>query len=167
MKDIKKGALTDYVKQAVKLNESKGDPTKRMAGKRNKFVCLRKALKSSFSMQNFRQSCTRFIRVRIPFRMQTMAAYVVVEVQVHDQDAYAEYKAGVPATLAKYDGKFLVRGGKVETLEGGWLPERFVLLEFPSVERAKEWWASPEYSAIKDIRYRNADSRMFVVEGVA
>lgn len=94
-----------------------------------------------------------------------MAAYIVVQVEVHDPVAYAEYRKGVPATLAPYDGKFLVRGGKVETLEGDWMPERFVILEFPSVARAKEWWASPEYRAIVDIRYRNASSRMIVVEG--
>lgn len=95
-----------------------------------------------------------------------MAAYIVVQVEVHDPVAYVEYRKNVPATLARYDGKFLVRGGKVETLEGDWMPERFVILEFPSVARAKEWLASPEYRAIVDIRYRNASSRMIVVEGV-
>jgi uncharacterized protein (DUF1330 family) len=95
-----------------------------------------------------------------------MAAYIVVQVEVHDPVAYAEYKKDVPATLALYDGKFLVRGGQVETLEGDWMPERFVILQFPSVGRAKEWWSSPEYRAIVDIRYRNASSRMIVVQGV-
>ncbi len=95
-----------------------------------------------------------------------MSAYIVVQVQVHDPVGYEEYKKGVPATLALYDGKFLVRGGKKETLEGDWSPERFVILEFPSVARAKEWWASPEYRAIIDLRYRNASSQMIVVEGV-
>jgi uncharacterized protein (DUF1330 family) len=81
-----------------------------------------------------------------------MSAYVVVQVQVHDPVAYEEYKKGVPATLALYDGKFVVRGGKLETLEGDWKPERFVILEFLSVERAKEWWSSPEYRALVGIR---------------
>lgn len=95
-----------------------------------------------------------------------MAAYIVVQVDVHDPVAYEDYKKGVPETLALYDGKFLVRGGKWETLEGGWDPGRFVLLEFPTVERAKEWYASPEYSAILGIRLANADSKMIVVQGV-
>lgn len=95
-----------------------------------------------------------------------MSAYVVVQVQVHNPTAYEEYKKGVPATLALYDGKFLVRGGKVETLEGGWMPERFVILEFPTVERAKEWYASPEYTAILGIRHQNSDGKMIVVQGV-
>lgn len=96
-----------------------------------------------------------------------MSAYVVVQVEVHDPTAYEEYKKGVPATLALYDGKFIVRGGQVETLEGDWKPQRFVILEFPTVARAKEWHASPEYRAIADIRYENADSQMIVVEGVS
>lgn len=94
-----------------------------------------------------------------------MPAYVVVQVQVHDPIAYEEYKKDVPATLALYDGKFIVRGGKVQTLEGTWKPERFVILEFPSAERAREWWASPEYQKIAGIRYRNATSQMILVEG--
>lgn len=95
-----------------------------------------------------------------------MSAYVVVQVNVHNPIAYEEYRKHVPATLALYDGKFLVRGGAVETLEGAWKPERFVILEFPSVERAQEWWASPEYRAIVGIRYDNASSQMIVVQGV-
>lgn len=95
-----------------------------------------------------------------------MSAYVVVQVKVHNPTAYEEYKKGVPATLALYDGKFLVRGGKIETLEGDWMPERFVILEFPTVERAKEWYASPEYTAILGIRHQNSDGQIIVVQGV-
>ncbi len=95
-----------------------------------------------------------------------MSAYVVVLVNVHDPVAYEDYRKGVPATLALYDGKYLARGGAVEILEGDWKPERFVILEFPSVERAKQWWSSPEYRAIVGIRYDNATSQMIVVQGV-
>jgi uncharacterized protein (DUF1330 family) len=94
-----------------------------------------------------------------------MPAYVVVQVRVKNPVEYEEYKKGVPATLALYGGKFLVRGGKVETIEGDWKPERFVLLEFPSIERAQEWWASPEYQSIAQIRFANAESQMIMVEG--
>ncbi len=94
-----------------------------------------------------------------------MSAYIIVQIQVHDPVAYQEYIKGVPATLALYDGKFLVRGGNHETLEGDWKPERFVILEFPNVERAREWWSSPEYRAIVDIRYRNAVSQMILAQG--
>lgn len=95
-----------------------------------------------------------------------MAAFVVIEIQVNDPAAYAEYAAVASATVKQYGGKYLVRGGKTEALEDGWQPSRFVLLEFPSVEQAKAWWSSPEYSPLKEMRYAAAHSRMFVVPGV-
>jgi uncharacterized protein (DUF1330 family) len=69
-----------------------------------------------------------------------MPAYIVVEVEVHDLQRYEDYKEMVPASLEAYDGHFIVRGGKVETLEGEWSPKRMVIVEFPSVEKAKAWW---------------------------
>lgn len=95
-----------------------------------------------------------------------MSAYIIVQVRVHHADAYADYRARVPPTLEPYGGKFIVRGGQVETLEGDWSPERFVILEFPNVERAKAWHASPEYQSVAAIRYQNATSQMIVVEGL-
>ena len=96
-----------------------------------------------------------------------MAAYVLVEVEVTDPTTYEEYKQLTPATLAVYGGKFVVRGGASETLEGDWKPNRVVVLEFPSVEQAKTWWSSPEYSKAKAIRQRAASTRMIVLEGFA
>ena len=96
-----------------------------------------------------------------------MAAYVLVEVEVTDPTTYEEYKQLTPATLAAYGGKFVVRGGASETLEGDWKPNRVVVLEFPSVEQAKTWWNSPEYSKAKAIRQRAAITRMIVLEGFA
>jgi uncharacterized protein (DUF1330 family) len=95
-----------------------------------------------------------------------MAAYVIAQVRVKDAVAYEDYKKGVPASLKPYGGKFLVRGGKVETLEGDWTPQRFVIIEFPSIELAKAWYASPEYSAIIGIRQQNSDSELILVQGV-
>ncbi len=94
-----------------------------------------------------------------------MKAYVIVEINIHDHDLYDEYKKLTPATIAAYDGKFLIRGAKTESLEGDWNPERLVVLEFPSVERAREWWNSPEYSKAKAIRQKAASTKMLVVEG--
>ncbi len=94
-----------------------------------------------------------------------MAAYVIVEVTVNNPNEYEEYKKLTPATLAAFDGKFVVRGGQTETLEGDWQPERIVVLEFPSVERAKEWWNSEIYTQAKVIRQRSAMTKMIVVEG--
>lgn len=95
-----------------------------------------------------------------------MKAYVIVEITIHDKDLYEEYKKLTPAAISLYDGKFVVRGTKTELLEGEWNPERIVVLEFPSVERANEWWHSQEYSKAKAIRQRAATTKMIVVEGV-
>ena len=95
-----------------------------------------------------------------------MAAYIIVDITVHNAENYEGYKTLTPASIAAYDGKFIVRGGKTETLEGDWQPGRFVVLEFPSVERAKEWWASEEYAAAKALRHANAETKMIVVEGL-
>ena len=95
-----------------------------------------------------------------------MSAYVVVEVEVQDKERYETYKRLVPPSLAVYGGRFLVRGGEVENLEGEWSPKRFVMVEFPSVERAKAWWASPEYAEAKALRQATARTQMIVVEGV-
>ncbi len=95
-----------------------------------------------------------------------MPAYVIVEVSITDPVDYEEYKKLTPAAIAAYDGRFVVRGAQTESLEGNWQPERIVVLEFPSVEQAKEWWASELYSKAKDIRQRAAKTKMIVVQGV-
>ena len=94
-----------------------------------------------------------------------MKAFVIVEITIHDKDLYEEYKKLTPASIKAYDGKFAARGGRTETLEGEWKPARVVLLEFPSLKRAKEWWHSPEYSEARAIRQRAATTKMIVVEG--
>ena len=96
-----------------------------------------------------------------------MSAYVVVQVEVTDPAGYDEYKKMVPPSLAAYDGKFVVRGGACETLEGSWQPKRLVVLEFPSVTKARAWWASDEYREAKALRQRTAKTEMIVVEGSA
>ena len=95
-----------------------------------------------------------------------MPAYVVVEVEVNDPDRYEDYKKMVPPSLEKFGGRFIVRGGKTHTLEGGWAPKRFVMVEFPSVEQARAWWDSPEYRAARDLRWATAESQMIIAEGI-
>ncbi len=94
-----------------------------------------------------------------------MPAYILTEIEVHDPVRYEDYKKMVQPTLDVYDGRFLVRGGKVETLEGTWAPKRVVVVEFPSVEKAKAWWGSTEYAEAKALRHATAKSEMIVVEG--
>ena len=95
-----------------------------------------------------------------------MSAYVVVQVDVKDPVRYEDYKRLVPPSLAKYGGRFIVRGGRTETLEGTWSPKRFVMLEFPDVERAKAWWASEGYAEAKALRQATSQTEMILVEGV-
>jgi uncharacterized protein (DUF1330 family) len=98
--------------------------------------------------------------------IQIMSALVLVEISIHDYDLYEEYKKHTLATIQKFRGRFVVRVAKTESLEGDWNPERLVIVEFPSVQAAKDWWASPEYTIAKNIRYRAASSKMLVVESV-
>jgi uncharacterized protein (DUF1330 family) len=95
-----------------------------------------------------------------------MPAYVIVEIEIHEPIEYEEYKKLTPSSIAAYEGKFVVRGAQTESLEGDWKPQRLVVLEFPSVARAKEWWSSEEYAFPKSIRQRTAKTKMLVVEGL-
>jgi uncharacterized protein (DUF1330 family) len=95
-----------------------------------------------------------------------VAAYIIVSIKVQDPVRYEAYKSMVPSSLSAYGGKFIVRGGKIETLEGGWSPERFVIIEFPSADQAKAWWGSTEYAEAKALRQATSVSEMIVVEGV-
>ena len=95
-----------------------------------------------------------------------MPAYVIVEVEITDPDKYQEYVKVVPPTITAYGGRFVVRGGEADNLEGHWNPKRIVVLEFDSVERAREWWASDEYQAPKALRQSASVARMIVVQGV-
>ena len=95
-----------------------------------------------------------------------MAAYVIVDVSIHDPAGYEDYKKLTPASLLPFQGKFIVRGGKTVSMEGDWKPQRIVVSEFPSVERAKEWWNSEGYEKAKKLRQASADTKMIIVEGV-
>ena len=95
-----------------------------------------------------------------------MAGYVIAEVDVQDAAFFDEYRKLVPATIAKYGGKYVVRGGTTETKEGGWTPKRVVVLEFPTMERAREWYHSADYAPALAMRLKAAKSRMIIVEGV-
>ncbi len=95
-----------------------------------------------------------------------MAAYVLVDVMVNDPDRYEEYKKLAPLAIAAYGGKYLARGGRIEVLEGDWPLNRFVILEFESVERAKQWHESPEYRQARALRHETASAKMVVVEGL-
>jgi len=96
-----------------------------------------------------------------------MAAFVIAIINVTDPEGYEVYKELVPASLAKYGGRYLARGGRSEVLEGESDAERLVLLEFESFDQAKEWWDSPEYEAAKPHRRKNSNSTIMLVEGLS
>lgn len=95
-----------------------------------------------------------------------MAAYLIGDIEVTDPAAYDEYRKMVSDPVAKYGGRFIVRGGTVVPKEGGWTPKRIVVLEFPSLERAKAFYDSPEYAAALALRLKATNSRLILVEGV-
>jgi uncharacterized protein (DUF1330 family) len=94
-----------------------------------------------------------------------MPGYVIAEVDVTDPTAFEEYRKQVPATVQKYGGTFLTRGGTVHPLEGGWQPKRLVILEFPSVEQAQRWYDSEEYRGPKALRMKASRGKLILVEG--
>lgn len=96
-----------------------------------------------------------------------MPAYVMADVTVTDLPAMEEYRKQVPATLAKYGGRFLVRGGAHQVVEGDWKPNRLVVLEFPSLADAQRWYDSEEYRAPKALRMRAGRTSVVIVDGVA
>jgi uncharacterized protein (DUF1330 family) len=95
-----------------------------------------------------------------------MAAYVIVEIEVVDPVGYEEYKELAGASVKKYGGKYIVRGGATEVLEGDWKPKRIVLLEFESMQRARDWLNCEEYCEPRKMRHRTARTNMILVEGV-
>ena len=95
-----------------------------------------------------------------------MSAYIIVEIEVTDPVGYEEYKKLAGDTVEKYGGQYIVRGGKTEVLEGDWKPKRIVVLEFPTMARAKEWLNSEEYREPRKMRHRTARTHMLVIEGV-
>jgi len=95
-----------------------------------------------------------------------MAAYVIAELEVTEPSGFEDYRKAVPASIAAYGGRYLARGGALESLEGGWAPKRMVILEFPSLAQAKAWYTSPEYRELLRLRQRTAKSKVVLLEGV-
>ncbi|MCA1595375.1 MAG: DUF1330 domain-containing protein [Chloroflexi bacterium] len=96
-----------------------------------------------------------------------MAAFVLANVRVLEPQAYAEYRRLTELSLSQYGGRFRARGGEVEVLEGDWTPERLVIIEFESMEQARRWYHSEEYTTARAIRLRTAESQLILVDGLA
>ena len=96
-----------------------------------------------------------------------MTAYLIASIVIENAEAYAEYKQRVPQTIAKYSGRYLVRGGEGEILEGNWSLNRLVVLEFPDINALKTWYNSEDYKELKAMRQSNASTNIVSVEGVS
>jgi uncharacterized protein (DUF1330 family) len=94
-----------------------------------------------------------------------MTAYIIVDIEVHDEAHYMDYVRQAPAHIERYGGEYVIRGGNAETFEGDWCPRRFVVVKFPSKERAKEFLEDPDYQAVAEIRRSTTTSKLIVAEG--
>ena len=94
-----------------------------------------------------------------------MAAYFIVQLQITDPDGFREYAALVPPTIARYGGRYAVRGGEYEVVEGEWPERRHVVLEFPTREQARAWYDSPEYAPLKAMRFAASEGNAILIEG--
>jgi uncharacterized protein (DUF1330 family) len=94
-----------------------------------------------------------------------MVAYLIAEIQVTDPTTYDQYRPLAAASVARFGGRFAVRGGTVDLLEGGPEPERIVVIEFPDADTARRWYRSEEYQSALKIRQSASRSRVFLVEG--
>jgi uncharacterized protein (DUF1330 family) len=97
----------------------------------------------------------------------TPPAFLIAEIKVNDPDGYKAYVAKVPAVTDAFGGRFIVRGGKTESIEGAEPAGRVAIIQFRSMEEAKRYWNSPAYQEIAPIRLKTATSRIYFVEGVA
>ncbi|WP_026952705.1 DUF1330 domain-containing protein [Algoriphagus mannitolivorans] len=92
-----------------------------------------------------------------------MEAYILVQVDIYDNEVYEEYKKLTPSSLEPYGGEFVIRGLPVQALEGEWKHDRLVLLKFPSREKALEWYNSENYQKAKNIRQKASSANFFIV----
>jgi uncharacterized protein (DUF1330 family) len=96
-----------------------------------------------------------------------MPVYVISDVTVRDAEAIEAYRTRAAASIAQHGGRYLVRGGAVETLEGNWKPGPLIVVEFPDMERARRWYRSAEYAEALDVRDAALSRNLILVEGIS
>jgi uncharacterized protein (DUF1330 family) len=95
-----------------------------------------------------------------------MKGYVIVEIEILDQEKFQKYRQMAASSIEQFGGRYVVRGGKIQPLEGDWIPERLSIIEFDSIEKAKAWYDSPEYAPAKQIRQEASRVKLLIVEGI-
>ena len=96
-----------------------------------------------------------------------MAAYLISDVSVRNAEAFQTYRTRAAASIAQYGGRYLVRGGAIETLEGGWVPRTIIVVEFADLDRARAWYRSPEYAFALSVRDEALDRNRILVDGIS
>ena len=94
-----------------------------------------------------------------------MPAYVIADITVTNSERYNEYAKKTPATIEKFGGKFVVRGGEITVIAGDWSPQRLVIIEFPNMATLKKWYQSKEYQKITRIREEASTGSFVFVDG--
>ena len=95
-----------------------------------------------------------------------MAAFLVSDVSIRDADAFQTYRTRAADSIARHGGRYLVRGGDVDPLEGTWSPRTIIVVEFPSMEQAHAWYRSPEYASALDVRDKALSRNLILVDGI-
>ena len=95
-----------------------------------------------------------------------MVAYIIIDLDVHDNAAFEGYQKAVPAFIAKHGGQFLVRGGQFEVIEGDWRPHRLVVLRFPDRAAIRAFFLDPEFESLTKLRWQSAKTNIVAVDGV-
>jgi uncharacterized protein (DUF1330 family) len=96
-----------------------------------------------------------------------MSAYIISDVSIRDEEAMRIYRSRAAASIAQYGGRYLARGGAISPLEGDWTPRTIIIVEFPSADQARTWYASPEYASVLEMRDEALSRNLILVEGVA
>ncbi|MGG6894702.1 DUF1330 domain-containing protein [Rhizobium sp. BR 315] len=96
-----------------------------------------------------------------------MPAYIISDITVRDAEAFQTYRTRAAASIAQYGGRYLVRGGPIEQLEGDWSPRAIVIVEFPDLERTRAWYRSPEYALALEVRDQALSRNLILVDGVS
>jgi uncharacterized protein (DUF1330 family) len=95
-----------------------------------------------------------------------MPAYLISDVTVRDAEAFQVYRKRAAASIEHYGGRYLVRGGAIETLEGDWHPRTLIVVEFPDIDRARAWYRSPEYDRALEVRDQALSRNLILVDGI-
>ena len=96
-----------------------------------------------------------------------MPAYLISDVSVRDAEAFQTYRTRAAASIERYGGRYLVRGGPIETLEGGWTPRTIIVVEFADLDRARAWYRSPEYASALEVRHAALGRNLILVDGIS